>query len=137
MITLPKTFNAAPPSSTMQIEVANEALNFSLPADYIRFMLVHDGGEGFVGEHYLILWKASELKLFNDEYEIAVYARGLVAFGSNGGGEAFAFDTRVGQPTVVIAPFIGMSLDDATPVAPSFSDFLERLKSNARSYWEG
>jgi SMI1 / KNR4 family (SUKH-1) len=135
MINLPETFNLHARESNMQLDSANQRFNFAFPADYYQFMSQYDGGEGFIGEHYLVLWKNSQLKQFNDEYEFSIYAPGLVAFGSNGGGEALAFDTRVEPYSVVIVPFIGMCDDDAIPLASSFSDFLNRLKNDNRSYF--
>ncbi|WP_260427998.1 SMI1/KNR4 family protein [Burkholderia stagnalis] len=99
-------------------------LDISLPDDYLAFLRKNDGGEGFLGRDYLILWKAEDIVTFNREYEVDEYAPGLLIFGSNGGGEAYAFDTRVTPMQVVQVPFIGMDLADAIPVAESFSSLL-------------
>jgi hypothetical protein len=119
-------------ASTEILEAAEKHFECTLPADYKGFMSAHDGGEGFIGDQYLILWKAGELIDFNREYEVAKYAPGLLLFGSNGGGEAFAFDTRQSEEMRIrMVPFIGMSLKDTTPVADTFEGFLTRLaKSN-------
>lgn len=98
-----------------------------LPTQYRRFMSSQDGGEGFIGGQYLVLWRTSELFAFNRDYEAAHYAPGLLLFGSNGAGEAFAFDMRYDPMPVVMVPFIGMSLKDAKTVAESFDGFLARL----------
>ena len=59
---------------------------------------------------------------------MAKYAPGLVFFGSNGGGEAFAFDARVGEGMKIrMVPFVGMSLQDAKFIADTFQGFLFRL----------
>ena len=63
--------------------------------------------------------------------------RTLIAFGSDGGGEAFAFDTRVNPCPVVMVSFIGMSDEDSILVAPSFQTFLDRLKPDAGSFFDG
>ncbi|KVO88110.1 cell wall assembly protein [Burkholderia ubonensis] len=99
-------------------------LDISLPDDYLTFLRKSDGGEGFLGRDYLILWRAEDIVKFNREYEVDEYAPGLLIFGSNGGGEAYAFDTRVNPMQVVQVPFIGMDLADAIPVAESFSSLL-------------
>jgi hypothetical protein len=109
------------------LQNAMEELQCSPPADYVAFLRLHNGGEGFVGENYLILWKIEELKPFNDEYEVAEYAPGLLVFGSSGGGEGYAFDTRQDAWTVVRVPFIGMDLQYAIEVGRGFSDFLRQL----------
>lgn len=101
-----------------------------LPEDYLSIFTELNGGEGFVGAEYLILWKAEELAVFNKEYEVETYAPGIFLFGSNGGGEGFGFDTRSEPYKVVQIPFIGMDLQYASPVADSFTHLLERMKES-------
>lgn len=119
-----------PPASEEAIRTAAAALGIALPADYVDFLRRHNGGEGFAGEHCVVLFKAEELKPFNDGYEVDEYAPGLVLFGSNGGGEGYAFDTRDGAMSVVRVPFIGMELRYATPIGESFTDMLVRLSTS-------
>jgi hypothetical protein len=69
-----------------------------------------NGGDGFVGENYLMVWPVEELIKSNKDYRVAEAAPGLFVFGSSGGGEAFAFDTRVTPPGIVTVPFIVMRL---------------------------
>lgn len=121
-------FSFEPPASGGDVRSAETALGISLPQDYHDFLLRHDGGEGFVGEYYLILWKASELVPFNKDYEVDLYAPGFVIFASNGGGEGFAFDTRREPFGIVQVPFVGLSHADAVLVAGSFIELLERFE---------
>lgn len=102
-------------------------LKCSLPIDHVQFLCEHDGGEGFIGTNYLILWRAEELETFNREYEVELYAPGLLLFGSDGGGEGYAYDTRNAAMPVVRVPFVGMDLRYATPVATGFTDLLTQL----------
>ncbi|MEO9131263.1 MAG: SMI1/KNR4 family protein [Sphingomonas sp.] len=136
MFPLPATFQPSGTADSFVFSTGMAALGHILPDDYIKFMEQFNGGEGFIGEHYLSLWKSGDLKTHNREYEFPKYAPALFAFGSNGGGEAFAFDMRVTPATVVIVPFIGLSYQDATWVAASFDDFLARLQHNPASFWE-
>lgn len=46
----------------------------TLPEDYVAFLRKYNGGEGFVGDNYVIFWKADELADFNREYEVEKYA---------------------------------------------------------------
>ena len=115
------------PASTASLEAVEAAIGRPLPRDYKDFLLANDGGEGFISVNYVILWKAEELVRFNQEYEVEKYAPGLFLFGSDGGGEGYAFDMRGGEPAVVMVPFIGMSLRHASPCAPDFSNFLRTL----------
>jgi SMI1 / KNR4 family (SUKH-1) len=106
---------------------AASSLGVLFPPDYIEFLRECDGGEGVIGENYLILWKASELDIFNREYEVAKYAPGLLLFGSDGGGEGYGFDMRDPLMPVVRVPFIGMELRYVRAVASSFAGMFEQL----------
>jgi len=116
-----------PPASEEAIRSAASALGISLPSDYAEFLRRHNGGGGFAGNNSVILFKAEELKPFNDAYQLSEYAPGLILFGSNGGGEGYAFDTREGAMSVVRVPFIGMELRYARPIGKSFTDMLCQL----------
>jgi hypothetical protein len=122
-------FEANPPASSGLIAQSQARLSFPLPLDYVQFLQRMNGGEGFLGEHaYVALWRVEELRERNAGYEVAEVAPGLFLFGSNGGGEAFAFDTRSGQFRIVAVPFIGMGdLADAIVIATNFRAFLEAL----------
>ena len=111
-------------------EALAELGELSLPKDYLSVFSELNGGEGFVGEEYLVLFKAEELMQFNKEYEVEKYAPGIFLFGSNGGGEGFGFDSRSQAKKVVEIPFIGMDLQYATPVADSFTHLLERMRDS-------
>jgi hypothetical protein len=79
-------FAALPPASAEALHVVERDIGKILPEDYKTFLLEHDGGDGFIGTNYLILWKAEELSKFNDGYEVSKYAPGLLMFGSNATG---------------------------------------------------
>ncbi len=114
-------------ASSEAIQAVVAALGQSLPSDYLQFIGEHDGGEGFIGDSYLILWRSGELATFNREYEVEQYAPGIVLFGSDGGGEGYGFDTREATMPIVRIPFIGMDLRYATRVAENFNDLLFQL----------
>jgi hypothetical protein len=120
-------FNGNPPSDTAAIRQFETESGFRLPDDYARFLQQANGGEGFVGNAYVILWRVEELPELNKAYQVTEYAPGLFLFGSDGGGEAFAFDTRTDTNPIVAVPFVGMELKLARPVAQSFEAFLEEL----------
>jgi hypothetical protein len=82
---------AATPETVRQGEAQ---LGIRLPPDYVEFITAMNGGEGFVGDNYVILWSVDELPRFNREYNVPEFAPGLVMFGSDGGGEGFGFDLR-------------------------------------------
>jgi hypothetical protein len=124
---LGEEFNGNAPAAAEEIAAAERVLKKSLPGDFREFLQLTNGGEGMIGENYVMLWSAEELGQYNESYQVNEYAPGLLLFGSDGGGEGYAFDTRTASPTVVTVPFVGMSLKYAKPVAPTFTAFLEKL----------
>jgi hypothetical protein len=116
------------PAATDAIVAAGEGqLGKKLPEDYVRFLKHANGGEGFVGKGYAILWPVDELASMNRSYEVQEYAPGLLIFGSDGGGEAYGFDTRTSDWIVVQVPFVGMTWSLARPRGASFIAFLKNL----------
>lgn len=116
-----------PGASEEVINDATSSLKYSLPPDYVEFLRTHNGGEGFVGGSYVILWRVEDLSVFNREYEVAEYVPGLLLFASSGGGTGYGFDTRDATMPVVAVEFIGMDWSDADYVARNFTDFLDYL----------
>jgi hypothetical protein len=122
-------FQLRGPADPGLLAEAEEGFGVDLPPGYKGFMLTHDGGEGWVGDHYLALWSVAELLAFNRDYDFGESAPSLIGFGGNGGGEAFAFDKRAELRSVVTVPLIGLSDHDAIPVAVSLDDLLDRMRT--------
>ena len=75
---------------------------------------------------YFQLWEESELETFNREYQVPEYAPGFFGFGSDGGGEMFAFDK---EGKIFAIPFIGMSPNDATFICDSWNELETRIRN--------
>ena len=120
-------FDANPPASYDAVARCQSKLRFLLPADYVQFLEQMNGGEGFVGKNYLRAWPVEDLIQFNKDYLVDEAAPELFLFGSSGGGDAFAFDTRSSPPPIVAVPFIIISLEDAIVIASNFNLFLQHL----------
>lgn len=120
-------FEGNQPAGASAIAHFETESGFHLPRDYSEFLEQINGGEGFVGNTYVILWRIEELLEMNRAYQASDYAPGLFLFGSDGGGEAFAFDMRSDAKSVVSVPFVGMDLKLARPLALNFNAFLEEL----------
>ncbi len=116
-----------PPAASDVVERLSSKLNAALPADYLDFLRQHNGGEGFINDDYIIFWKAEELADFNREYEVEKYAPGVLLFGSNGGGEAYGFDTQSAEMPIVRVPFVGMAREYATAVTKNFIDLSKHV----------
>ena len=122
-----RNFESNEGGSTAVLHQSEAELGCKFPPDYMEFMLACNGGEGFLGQQHVIFWRAEELAEFNRGYEVEEYAPGILLFGSNGAGEAFAFDTRNNKMSVCRLPFIGMGRSPATELADSFSEFMYLL----------
>ncbi len=120
-------FKGNPPAQTAAIQRFQCESGVRLPDSYMKFLREMNGGEGFIGNAYLMFWRLDELVELNKAYQVTVYAPGLLLFGSDGGGEAFAFDMRSDAKPIVTVPFVGMDVKLARAVAPNFKMFLEGL----------
>jgi hypothetical protein len=122
-------FNCNPPVAATSLAPFEAASGVRLPLEYREVLAYTNGGEGFFGSYYVILWKAEELVSLNKDYEVALSAPGLFLFGSNGGCDAFGFDLRAVAPPVVSVPFVGMDLSLVSVLAADMWSFLEGLRS--------
>jgi SMI1 / KNR4 family (SUKH-1) len=127
---LPRTFKRRPAASEEAIVQVAKSLGLSLPDAYEGFLRTTNGGEGFIGDHYVIFWSAEELERLNRGHDVQKNVPGLLVFGTDGGGEAFAFDTRRLPWAVVLVPFVVMESSAIVPLAPSFEAFLRFLHEN-------
>ena len=119
------------PAESAVVDGLSARLGVELPKDYTKFLKEHNGGEGFIGDSYIIFFKAEELVDFNREYEVEKYAPGILLFASNGGGEAYGFDTHDVEMPIVRIPFIFMERQSAETIARDLADLfavLEDLK---------
>src|SRR5215831_12700862 len=122
------SFRCRPRATDAAIAESEQRLGLKLPKEYVAFLRLCNGGDGVIGdEEYAILWSVEELASLNDRYEVQSYVPGLLIFGSNGGGEAYGFDTRIPNWPIVSVPFVGMEWELAEPIGASFSLCLERL----------
>ena len=108
----------AAPAGAESVARLREEFGLQVQEDFLTFLSAHDGAEGAVG----VLTPAVEVGLGADLYPELDHLRDFVIFGSNGGGEAFAFDP---DGKVVVVPWIG-GTEDAIPQG-SFNEFLARL----------
>src|SRR5947208_692177 len=93
-----------------------------------------NGGVGPIGEHgFARFWRIEELLELNTAYLVSECIPGLFLFGSDGGNEAFAFDTRMYPMPIVEVPFILMIYEDIIHMAYDFGTFLEVLGSEVIS----
>ncbi len=118
-----QAFQPNAPASTEALTSSRTGLEKSLPESYFAFLTRANGGEGFIGDRYVQLWRAEELAEMNRAYKTADFFPNLFFIGSDGGGEAYAFDLSRTDATVFEVPFIGLPTD-ARAIASSIDSFL-------------
>ena len=103
-------------------------LNIIFPEEYKFFLRKSNGAEGPIGENsYLVLWSVGELEELNKAYQADVHSSALLIFGSDGGGEAFAFNLENDNKGILTVPFVSLRRKDAENVGQSFFDLFEYL----------
>jgi hypothetical protein len=84
-------------------------------------------GELSIDPLWYIIWEPENIKEYNKDYELAEYAPGFVAFGSNGGGELLVVDEK---GAVFTLPAIGMEPEVAIKIAESIEDLKQYMERN-------
>ena len=123
------TLELNPPATEEAIQAVEQQFGCTFPDDYRTFLLLTNGAEGSIGKKgYIVLWTLQRIVVANINLEVSTHASGLVLFGSDGGGEAYAFDTRFPTLPIVQVSYIGMSLDDNELIsrAPTLTAFLQQ-----------
>jgi hypothetical protein len=123
-------WNREPPANAQSIHKLVTESAIELPEEYLALLRYSNGGEGelAIEPGWFQLWPAEKVVEFNRGYEVEQNAPGFFGFGSNGGGEMLAFDTRKGQPwKVAMIPFIPMRTEEAIEIAGSFRVFIEAM----------
>jgi len=122
-----KGFNGNPGATHNAVQAFETSVRRTLPGDYRELLMQCNGGEGFIGDNYLMLWRVEDLNQFNDDYDVESHIDDVLLIGSNGGGEAYGFDMAATPWRVIRVPFVGMAQRLVEHVAPDFSAFLEVL----------
>jgi hypothetical protein len=123
-----RRFKPNPPASEQAISDLMAALGKPLPSSFLAFFRRANGGEGFVGKQYVQLWRAEDLLKSNLGYRVDEFAPGFFLFGSDGGGEAYAFDLSSNDSAVLEIPFIPLDRQESRRITDSFDSFVARIK---------
>lgn len=107
-------------------ELVNLHLPAEIPNDYLEFCKTYNGGEGFIGEEYVVLYKLNELMQINKDYDVSNLVPDIFIFGSNGDSEALAFDFRKKQVKYVLIPFL-FEYDAIIELGDHLSGFFKRI----------
>ena len=115
------------PATETEIAEFEQTLRIKLPSDYVRFLRITDGAEGWVGpaqNSYLMM--DSIASVLEARARLAYAPKWFVLFGSSGGGEAYGFDTRCDPMPVIETDWFWELMNTR---GTSFMDFLEYLAS--------
>ena len=117
-----------PPASQGQIDALRNKYPL-VPYEYSEFLMQMNGGEhAFSSEESetLVLWPSDEVTENTEAYAVPEFAPGLILIGSDGGGEAFAFNTNKNSLPVVMVPFGDLSFESCILQAHSFKEWISR-----------
>jgi hypothetical protein len=114
------------------------ALEFAypgLPDAYLAQLRDDDSAEGdlAVEPGWIAFWPATDVARHNAGYHVSEHLPGFLGFGSNGGGELLAFDTRTLPWRVCMIPFIPMDESEAVEIAPDFETLARHFGRNAKA----
>jgi len=123
----PKSFKGNAPASDSVIQTFEQQSGIKLPDQYVRFLKTMNGGEGFVGANYLVVFPIEKLIEYNRGYGFDKWVPDLLLFGSNGAGEGFAFDRCHAAWPVVMVPFVPLEVQNAISVSESFNSLFDSL----------
>jgi hypothetical protein len=130
LLDLAKKLKRKQPAIPSEINCVQNYYNIVLPQDYIEWMNMSNGGSGYVGEDsYLLLWPMEKIIPLNDSHQVSRFVPGLVLFGSDGGGEGYAFDIRSTPISFVQVPLIGMKVENIKYCGITFLEFLRTIES--------
>ena len=108
----------------------------SIPTRYLDLLAFSDGGEGplAVQPYTLCLDSAmTVVETINSENSGQADLQGFLIFGSNGGGEYLAFDTREKAPWPVVVIDMISGGNSASVIAPDFNVFYDWIGFEAEA----
>jgi hypothetical protein len=94
----------------------------AVPSAYVELLRTESGAEGDLGiaPGWVQIWPAERVLEFNASHRVAEFLPDFVGFGTNGGDELLAFDTRSAPWGIVRVPRIGMWQSGAIKLASDF-----------------
>ena len=120
------------PIELVKIQEVAKAINLDLPSEYLEIFSFMNGGEGFIGDNFCRLYPLDELVSLNESFSVKEFAPEIFIFGSNGGGEAFAFNIAESPYVIIKIPFIPMDLDFTNLIGQTVSEFFSSFSTSER-----
>ncbi len=112
------------------IKKTEDELGIVFSKDYVDFLLWSNGGEGEIGENYISFWRCEDIVQLNKDYGIDKYlTKDFISFGTDGGGECYAFDYRdLRNPKIVKCALGDLNINELREIAKTYTEFVEILK---------
>jgi hypothetical protein len=120
------------PASPEEVELLEKWLGNNLPSEYKKFLFETNGAETPIGvqepDDSVVLWSAKEVSELTKAYCYEQYLPGLIAIGSDGGGESIVFDTTHSNNSeewpLYRVPFADLTKEAMVLLAVSFKDWV-------------
>jgi cell wall assembly regulator SMI1 len=77
-----------------ELNAAEAELSIEFPSDYRAMMRRVNGGEAWLGDSYVQIWSVEDLVWTNSYFRANNFPPAFTFFGTDGGGEAYAWDSR-------------------------------------------
>jgi cell wall assembly regulator SMI1 len=119
------------------IEAAENRLGQLFPDDYRTFLKSENGLATWYGDVYVSLYTIEQVVGLNETHEHLAYQPELIHIGSDGGGEAFAFDFRQYPPTVILVNLVSTDWGETILQAESFTEFMDQRRRGEELRWRG
>jgi hypothetical protein len=127
--------HAFPVATEQQLLRAEEAIGLGrLPDEYRGWLADNDGLEGWFGNVYLTLFPTDSVVDVSRTFDHARFP-GLVAIGSDGGGETIALDLRSVNAPVVLVNNVSAGWHEGLLQAVSFSEFMAQRAAGEEFNW--
>ena len=118
----------SPGASVDDIDAVEKKLGAAFPSDYRAFLQRSNGAAGEIEGSYVEFWPAEQLVEANEDYHVEEFVPGLVLVGSDGAGNAYAFDARPdASSTWLRGPVVTMEFKSAEPIGETFEESLEAI----------
>jgi cell wall assembly regulator SMI1 len=117
------------------IEMAENRLRQRFPDDYRTFLKSERGLKKWFGDVYLSLYTIDQVVELNEIHDHLAYQPELIHIGSDGGGEAIAFDFRQDPPTVIMVSLVSTDRSEGIVQAESFTEFMDQRRRGEELRW--
>lgn len=117
-------------ATASQIEQMESDLGITFPNDYKEVMLWSNGCSSRIGNVSLRLWRLSELKQLNIDYQLVKYVPQIIGIGSDGGPNCLGLDYRSrSTPNYVLVPVGDVDYESTEVLGATLAEALERLET--------